>query len=101
MHNRYFHYLLFIFLFTMGCHTPAIKPSPPSLTASDTTKANSDPDTRPENDTTFVPTTHLKDTTYASGSFILFLRPNDSRYAELEKQAEDEVGDGDSDFGVG
>ena len=101
MGNRYFRHLLFLFLLTAGCHTPAIKPPSPPLTASDTTKANSDPNTRPENDTAFVLTTHLRDTTYAAGSFILFLRPDDDRYAELEKQAEDEVGDADSDFGVG
>lgn len=44
--------------------------------------------------------THLHDTTYVEGSCILFLRPNDSRYAELDGTAEG-LGDTDSDFGVG
>ncbi len=101
MGNRYFRYLPFILLFTTGCHTPAIKPPPPAFTASDTTKAIPAPDTRPEKDTAFVLKTHLRDTTYAAESFILFLCPDGARYAEFEKQAEDEAGDGDSDFGVG
>lgn len=45
--------------------------------------------------------THLRDTTYIEGSFILFLRPNDSRYAELDSTSEEGLGDADSDFGVG
>ena len=45
--------------------------------------------------------THLQDTIYVEGSFILFLRPNDSRYAELESISEEGLGDADSDFGVG
>jgi hypothetical protein len=101
MGNRYFRHLFFIFLLTAGCHTPATKPPPPALTASDTTKTISSPDTRHQNDTAIVLTTHLRDTTYAAGSFILFLCPDGARYAEFEKQAEDEAGDGDSDFGVG
>ena len=80
---------------------PAIKPTPPPIKAADTTKVISDPDPHPENDSAVVLKTHLRDTTYAAGSFILFLRPDDARYGELEKQAEDEAGVGDADFGAG
>ncbi len=93
--------LLFILILTMSCHTPAIKPAPAPLKAEDTTKATSHPDPHPENDSAVVLKTHLRDTTYAAGSFILFLRPDDARYAELEKEAEGEAGDGDADFGTG
>jgi len=85
----------------MSCHTPAIKPAAKPLKAEDTTKAISHPDTHLENDAAVVLKTHLGDTTYATGSFILFLRPDDARYAELEKEAEGEAGDGDADFGAG
>jgi hypothetical protein len=44
--------------------------------------------------------THLHDTTFVEGSVILFLRPNDARYAELDSTS-DEIGEGDADFGVG
>jgi hypothetical protein len=94
-------YLLFILIFTTSCHTPATKTAPPSLEALDTIKAISHPDPHPEIDSAVVLKTHLRDTTYAAGSFILFLRPDDARYGDLEKEAEDEAGDGDADFGVG
>jgi hypothetical protein len=94
-------YLLFILILTMSCHTPAIKPAPEPLKAVDTTKAISHPHPHPENDSAVVLKTHLRDTTYAAGSFILFLRPDDARYAELEKEAAGEAGDGDADFGAG
>jgi hypothetical protein len=93
--------LLFILIHTMSCHTPAIKPTPAPLKAEDTIKAISHPDTYLENDSAVVLKTHLRDTTYAAGSFILFLRPDDARYAELEKEAEGDVGEGDADFGAG
>lgn len=85
----------------MSCQTPAIKPAPTPFKAVDTTKAVSEPDTRSEKDSAIVLKTHLEDTTYAAGSFILFLRPNDARYAELDSLAEGEAGDGDADFGIG
>ena len=94
-------YLLFILTLTMSCHTPAIKLAPEPLKAVDKTKAISHPDPHPENDSAVVLKTHLRDTTYAGGSFILFLRPDDARYAELEKEVEGEAGDGDADFGAG
>jgi hypothetical protein len=72
------------------------KPLPKQLIANDTTIPTVDNEEPPQ----FRPKTHLHDTTYVEGSFILFLRPNDSRYAELERISED-GGDGDSDFGVG
>ena len=93
--------LLFILILAMSCHTPAIKSSPTLLKAEDTTKASSHPDSNLENDPVVVLKTHLKDTTYADGSFILFLQPDEARYAELEKEAEGEAGDGDADFGAG
>jgi len=93
--------LLFILILTMSCHTPAIKPAPAPLKAEDTIKAISHPNTHLEIDSAVVLKIHLRDTTYAAGSFILFLRPDDARYAELEKEAEGEAGDGDADFGAG
>ena len=90
-------YLLFILTLTMSCHTPAIKLAPEPLKAVDKTKAISHPDPHPENDSAVVLKTHLRDTTYAGGSFILFLRPDDARYAELEKEVEGEAGDGGND----
>jgi hypothetical protein len=93
--------LLFILILTMSCHTPAINPALSPLKVEDTTKAISHPDTHLDDDSAVVLKTHLKDTTYAAGSFILFLRPDDLRYAELEKAAEGEVGVGDADFGAG
>ena len=93
--------LLFLLILTISCHTPAIEPAPVPLKAMDTTKVISPPDTPPEIDSAVVLKTHLRDTTYAAGSFILFLRPDDSRYAELEKEAENEGEDGDADFGAG
>jgi hypothetical protein len=85
----------------MSCHTPTIKPAPTPLKAVDTTKTKPHSSPPPENDSLVVLKTHLRDTTYAAGSFILFLLPDDARYAELEKEAEGEAGDGDADFGVG
>jgi len=94
-------YLLFTLILTTSCHTPATKPAPPPLQAADTTIAISHPNPDSEIDTAVVLKTQLRDTIYAAGSFILFLRPDDDRYAELEKEAEDEAGDADTDFGVG
>jgi hypothetical protein len=94
-------YLLFIPILTMSCHTPIVRTAHVPLETVDTTKAISHPDPLPENDPAVVLKTHLRDTTYAAGSFILFLRPDDARYAELEKEAENETGDEDADFGVG
>jgi|GEM_PF-2597046 len=94
-------YLLFVLILPMSCHTPAVKSVAAPLKAEDTTKAISHPDTHLENDSAVVLKTHLRDTTYADGSFILFLRPDDTRYDELEKEAEGETGEGDADFGAG
>jgi hypothetical protein len=94
-------YMLSILIFTTGCHVPTINPASPPFKAVDTTKVISHPDPHPANDAAGALKTHLRDTKYATGSFILFLRPDDLRYAELEKMAEDEAGDGDADFGVG
>jgi hypothetical protein len=71
------------------------------LKVEDTTQVISQSHRRLENDTAVILRTHLKDTTYAAGNFILFLRPDDDRYAELEKVTDGEGGDSDGDFGVG
>jgi hypothetical protein len=100
-------YLACILALTMSCHSPASKPAPPPIQAEDTLLQAKDtpfathPDPRPEHDSAVVLTTHLRDTTYAAGNFILFLRPDDDRYAELEKGDSDEIGDVSTDFGVG
>ncbi len=90
-----------------SCESPVGRPLSKQPIVKDTPK----PLPKQLNDTT-IPTddnkeppqyslkTHLHDTTYVEGSFILFLCPNESRYAELESISED-VGTGDSDFGVG
>lgn len=91
----------FILVLTISCHSPAIKPENASLKAEDTTKVISHPGPRHENDSTVILKTHLKDTTYLAGNFILFLQPDDNRFAELEKMNEEEVGDIDEDFGAG
>jgi hypothetical protein len=64
----------------------------------DSTKANPDP---PKDDKPMVLNSHLRDTFYTTGNFILFLRPNDERYNELDKDPDGGVAEGDSDFGVG
>ena len=62
--------LPFILVIIMSCHLPAVKPV---LKAVDTTKAISHSDPNPEKDSVIVLKTHLRDTTYADGNFILFL----------------------------
>ncbi|TDW99261.1 hypothetical protein [Dinghuibacter silviterrae] len=47
---------------------------------------------------------HLTDTTFAGGSFILFLRPNEARFNFYDSASEKEdngINEADSDFGVG
>jgi hypothetical protein len=91
-----------ILIIVMSCHSSGKMPSPAALAAYDTSRA--DPkllETHPESEKPVILKTHLRDTTYASGSFILFLRPDDDRYAELDKDPDGGAADGDSDFGVG
>ena len=88
--------LAFILTFLTACESTGGNHSPSHLVAKDTL-ANS-PSVKPQPQA--HPKTHLQDTTYVAGSFILFLRPNDARYAELDSTS-DEIGEGDSDFGVG
>lgn len=76
--------------------SPLEKPPPVTLVAKDTPIPAAGVKAPPQ----IGYKTHLHDTTYVEGSFILFLHPNDARYDELESISED-VGDGDSDFGVG
>lgn len=95
--------LLFL---AMSCHSPAVQPEQApvkamEMSSADTTKTAATGGSHPENKSAPPTTTHLKDTCYAAGNFILFLRPDDSRYAELEKTDEDGLGDGDADFAVG
>jgi hypothetical protein len=94
-------WLLLILVLAMSCHSPAGKPVPEQPIAADTAKAVSSPGPSPVEDKAFVPKTHLKDTTHAAGSFILFLRPDDARYAELEKEGDEGLGESDADFGAG
>jgi len=72
------------------------KHSPSQLVAKDTSIPS--PGVKPQ------PQAHLNtdrhDTSFVEGSLILFLRPNDARYAELDSTS-DEIGEGDADFGVG
>ena len=90
-----------ILVLTLSCHSPSVKPAPVHPKSEDTTKVISNPHHHHENDSAVILKTHLKDTIYVAGNFILFLRMDDNRYAELEKASEDEVGDVDGDFGAG
>jgi hypothetical protein len=46
--------------------------------------------------------THLRDTMYVSGSFILFLRPDDERYnSQAADDTTGEITEADADFGAG
>ncbi|MDO6432634.1 hypothetical protein Q4E93_18660 [Flavitalea sp. BT771] len=90
-----------LLVLSMSCHSPANKPAPEPLTVIDTTKTVSSPTPHAKNDSPVVLKSHLRDTLSVTGNFILFLQPDEARYAELEKDAEDEAGDGDADFGVG
>jgi hypothetical protein len=99
---------LFLLFILFSCHSTNKPQNPPSPTP-DTAPVREAHDTaapRPEQEAEAKRKgpirfkTHLKDTTIASGSFILFLRPNDSRFAEEQKTDED-IGTADEDFGVG
>jgi hypothetical protein len=97
------HWLPLILLTAISCHPPAHKsPVVQPLGAADTTKATPQPeDSPPKNDTVRILKTHLRDTTFAAGNFILFLEPDEARYAELNNDPDGGLGDADSDFGVG
>lgn len=82
---RIHQWLSAIFFLFLSCHSPESKAPPSSLKAEDTVKDAVQSATRPANDSTVMILTHLRDTTYAAGNFILFLRPDDARYAELER----------------
>ncbi|HZE85314.1 MAG TPA: hypothetical protein VE035_13460 [Puia sp.] len=99
--------LSFVLLIVVSCHSSG-KKSPGKPIAADTakmypdsTKADLNPDIHPRHDTAVILKTHLTDTSYLAGNFILFLRPNEARYAELENDPDGGAGDADSDFGVG
>jgi hypothetical protein len=47
-----------------------------------------------------IPETHLRDTVIISGNIILFLRPDDERFASYEKIGASGIYEVDSDFGV-
>lgn len=101
---RYLHSFVLILPLLIGCTSikkkdaPSQPGQPSQLTANDTTPPI--PDTKSQPLPLPPLKTHLHDTTYVEGAFILFLRPNDARYAELDSISE-EIGEGDSDFGVG
>jgi hypothetical protein len=88
-------------VFIQSCHSVTYNPDSATLKASDTAEAPTRTDTIAKNAAAISYKTHLKDTTYASGNFILFLQPDDARYVELDKGSEGNAGDADSDFGVG
>jgi hypothetical protein len=90
-----------LLVLAISCHSATTKPATEPVKAIDTTKAISHPGPDPKNDSAVILKTHLSGTTYAAGSFILFLEPNGARYAELEKEAEGDAGDADTDFGIG
>jgi len=48
-----------------------------------------------------IPETHLRDTTEISGNVVLFLRPDDERFASYEENGATEIYEVDSDFGFG
>src|SRR5882762_5156345 len=94
-------FLSFILIIVVSCHSSGKKSSP-----ADTAKMALDsvklyPNREKHPDTVAVLKTHLRDTSYAAGNFILFLRPDDARYAELENDPDGGAGDADSDFGIG
>ncbi len=68
-------WLPYIFVLTISCQSPAVKPTPITIKAQDTTAVISQPRPNHENDSTLIFKTHLKDTTYSAGNFILFLQP--------------------------
>jgi hypothetical protein len=95
---------LIILLFA-GCHsagnndtasTPAKEMSSQDTSKAGTTVKEADP-----NNKAIVHKTHLRDTLSLSGNFMLFLRPNDERFKELNANEEEGGGDADADFGVG
>ncbi|MDP4149795.1 MAG: hypothetical protein Q8927_10805 [Bacteroidota bacterium] len=71
-----------------------------SLVARDT-PTNSIAGARVEKEKPVILKTHLKDTSRLSGSFILFLLPDQARYAELSSDPDDEVNESDADFAAG
>jgi hypothetical protein len=94
-------HLLFFLVLMISCQTPARKPAPSAMRAVDSTKPVDRRTSDSENEPAVILKTHLKDTAYVAGNFILFLRPDDARYDELEKISNGEVSEGDADFGVG
>jgi hypothetical protein len=88
--------LLITLIFLTACESMGDKPDHSQLAAKDTSIPGSG--VKPQPKAHF--NTHLHDTTFVEGSVILFLRPNDARYAELDSTS-DEIGEGDADFGVG
>lgn len=91
--------ILFISILS-SCESPKEKPGQPITKVAPAPKDTTAPAAKTQQPPPISFKTRLHDTTYVEGSFILFLRPNDERYAELDSISED-IGDGDSDFGVG
>lgn len=95
--------LVLALLLFASCHSPEGKAPATTpdttLEAHDTNKpVTAAPEDHPKK---AIPLkTHLKDTTYIAGNVLLFLRPDDARYKELNDDPDNEVGEGDSDFGV-
>jgi hypothetical protein len=92
---------LFVLAILAGCHSSAHNAAQPTGEAHDSVKEGASI-TDPDRKQAVVLKTHLRDTTFVSGSFILFLLPDDARYSSLA--ADDttgEITEGDADFGAG
>jgi hypothetical protein len=106
--------LIFLLLFLLvACHSATQKVIHPQVAVMDAPRPVQDSPafaqdtvgpmpTHPDDRQPLKPKTQLSGTIELEGSFILFLRPNDARYEELNANDSTEGGgDGDSDFGVG
>lgn len=88
--------LAFILILLTACKSIGGKKAPSLLIAKDTSTPT--PVAAPQPKAQLK--THLHDTTYVEGSFILFLLPTEARYTELDSASE-ESAEADGDFGVG
>jgi hypothetical protein len=93
--------LLILIIIVFGCKLQTNQATKGSKLISDSTpnKSSLAQDIKRSTDSTVTLKTHLHDTTVLSGSFILFLRPDDARFESYDPDSG--IGDADSDFGVG
>lgn len=95
--------MLLLSVIVISCHSIENKvPTGQSLSA-DTIVASPELDNAPPSKTADTLYTHLMDTTFASGNFILFLRPDSLRFESLSKDETeaDHLLEADGDFGFG